>query len=185
MKYHNLHTTVYKGKPNQWQAHQDQVEHTRAPNFGSELTLPRTLVLSRSSLHANWLKVVPNPASGPLESKPRDQLQSRNSKNNDSICSQRNWEVSDSEFFPDQFLSRNPVIQRAGAEAEAGHWNDFQPKQKFIKIEQKWCLPLLRELFCESKWISRGRRNLKPVSVCCSGLAVFYSKNKAHSYKPN
>jgi len=36
------------------------------PNFGSELTLSRVLVLSRLRLHGNWLKVVPKPVSGPF-----------------------------------------------------------------------------------------------------------------------
>lgn len=64
-------------------------------------------------------------------------------------------EASDSKFFSDQFVSLKHITHSGIRETEAGYWNYFQSKQEFSKIEKKWCLPFLRELFCKSKWNSK------------------------------
>lgn len=64
-------------------------------------------------------------------------------------------EASDSKHCSDQFVSVEHITHSGIRETEAGYWNYFQSKQEFSKIEEKWGLPSLRELFCKSKWNSR------------------------------
>lgn len=161
------------------------------PNFHSELLLFRKLVLSRLRLHTNWFKVVPKTVSGPFWIKTRGPsaiqkfykqwLRVQPKKLRGFRFKILFWPISKSKTHYSESGSR---------EVEAGHWNNFQSKQEFSKIEQKWHLPFLREFFCKFKWISKGGEgeNLKPVSVCCSVLAVFrlfYLKKKKHQNPPH